>query len=64
MTESSGDFTLSDFTVVSKVMVSEEVMERDRFMTPEQAKDFGIIDKVLAHPPLPLGAEDSNPDTS
>ncbi|XP_011687795.1 PREDICTED: ATP-dependent Clp protease proteolytic subunit, mitochondrial [Wasmannia auropunctata] len=25
-------------------------MERDNFMTPTQAKEFGIVDKVLAHP--------------
>ena len=25
-------------------------MERDKFMTPNEAKDFGIIDKVLEHP--------------
>lgn len=25
-------------------------MERDNFMSPTQAKEFGIIDKVLAHP--------------
>ncbi|XP_033636683.1 ATP-dependent Clp protease proteolytic subunit, mitochondrial-like [Asterias rubens] len=31
----------------------ESVMERDRFMSPEEAKEFGIIDKVLEHPPLP-----------
>ena len=26
-------------------------MERDRFMTPEEAMTFGLIDKVLEHPP-------------
>lgn len=25
-------------------------MERDKFMTPIEAKEFGIIDKVLEHP--------------
>lgn len=25
-------------------------MERDNFMSPTEAKEFGIIDKVLAHP--------------
>lgn len=25
-------------------------MERDNFMSPTQAKEFGIIDKVLTHP--------------
>ncbi|KAL6428717.1 hypothetical protein ACFW04_007947 [Cataglyphis niger] len=28
----------------------ESSMERDNFMNPTQAKEFGIIDKVLAHP--------------
>lgn len=26
-------------------------MERDRYMSPMEAQDFGIIDKVLVHPP-------------
>lgn len=25
-------------------------MERDKFMSPVDAKEFGIIDKVLEHP--------------
>ncbi|KAF1380115.1 hypothetical protein PFLUV_G00183160 [Perca fluviatilis] len=29
----------------------EGVMERDRYMGPMEAQDFGIIDKVLIHPP-------------
>uniref|UniRef100_A0A8C1SZT2 ATP-dependent Clp protease proteolytic subunit n=2 Tax=Cyprinus carpio TaxID=7962 RepID=A0A8C1SZT2_CYPCA len=29
----------------------ESVMERDRYMNPMEAQDFGIIDKVLVHPP-------------
>lgn len=29
----------------------EEIMERDKFMTPNEAKDFGLIDTVLGHPP-------------
>lgn len=31
--------------------LSEGVMERDRYMSPMQAQDFGIIDRVLVHPP-------------
>ncbi|KAL1285932.1 putative ATP-dependent Clp protease proteolytic subunit, mitochondrial [Trichinella pseudospiralis] len=34
--------------------IIEEAMERDRFMSPEDAVEFGLIDKVLEHPPLPL----------
>jgi ATP-dependent Clp protease protease subunit len=26
-------------------------MERDRYMSPIEAQDFGIIDRVLVHPP-------------
>lgn len=28
-----------------------EMMERDKFMTPEEAKALGLIDNVLQHPP-------------
>ncbi|KAK2576781.1 hypothetical protein KPH14_005425 [Odynerus spinipes] len=28
----------------------ERSMERDNFMSPSEAKEFGLIDKVLAHP--------------
>ena len=31
-------------------------MERDRFMTAEQAKEFGIVDKVITKPPAPAKA--------
>lgn len=26
-------------------------MERDRYLSPMEAQDFGLIDKVLVHPP-------------
>lgn len=26
-------------------------MERDRYMSPMEAQEFGILDKVLVHPP-------------
>lgn len=26
-------------------------MERDKFMNPTEAKEFGLIDKILEHPP-------------
>ena len=32
--------------------ISEKSMERDRFMNPMEAKDFGLLDKVLEHPPV------------
>lgn len=28
-------------------------MERDKFMSPNEAKEFGIIDNVLPHPVKP-----------
>lgn len=34
----------------NKNCVVAKSMERDNFMSPLQAKEFGIIDKVLAHP--------------
>jgi ATP-dependent Clp protease protease subunit len=33
--------------------VIEGVVERDRFMSPEEAKDFGIIDEVVLQRPRP-----------
>ena len=26
-------------------------MERDNFMSPQEAKEFGLLDTVLEHPP-------------
>ena len=38
----------------------EENSERDKFMSPEEARDFGIIDEVVSSRPLPEdGAESS-----
>lgn len=33
------------------IEIIEKNMERDRFMNPEMAKEFGLIDIVLSHPP-------------
>lgn len=30
---------------------AESAMERDRYMSPMEAQEFGIMDKVLVHPP-------------
>jgi len=30
----------------------EQAMERDKFMSPVEAKEFGLLDQVLVHPPL------------
>jgi len=34
--------------------VIEKALERDRFMTPEEARDFGIVDEVVASRPRPV----------
>ncbi|XP_030052778.1 ATP-dependent Clp protease proteolytic subunit, mitochondrial isoform X1 [Microcaecilia unicolor] len=31
--------------------VIENAMERDRYMSPVEAQEFGLLDKVLVHPP-------------
>merc|ERR1719445_2681198 len=33
--------------------VIEQALERDKFMNPEAAKQFGLIDTILEHPPKP-----------
>ncbi|XP_071454891.1 ATP-dependent Clp protease proteolytic subunit [Hetaerina americana] len=39
----------------------ENVMERDHFMSPVEAKEFGLIDKILDHPPKPGEMADETP---
>lgn len=41
----------------------EANMERDKFMSPTEALEFGLIDKVLEHPPNTAAGEDKE-DTS
>ncbi len=36
----------------------EDAMERDRFMTPEEALDFGLIDEVVSERPVAPGKGD------
>ena len=44
-----------------KLSFIEKNMERDKFLSPEEAKDFGIIDEVVESRPLPEdGAEKSD----
>ena len=41
--------------------VIEEALERDRFMTPEEAKKFGIVDEVVKN--RPADDDDDNAET-
>jgi ATP-dependent Clp protease protease subunit len=34
----------------------ENAMDRDRFLSPEEAKGFGLIDEVVTHRPVPVAA--------
>jgi len=34
-----------------KISIIEQALERDRYMTPEDAKDFGIVDEVVTKRP-------------
>ncbi len=38
----------------------EEAMERDRFLSPENAKEFGLIDNVVVNRPVPEGDSESD----
>merc|ERR1719289_447560 len=35
------------------VQHTDQTLERDKFMDPTQAKEFGLIDTILEHPPKP-----------
>jgi ATP-dependent Clp protease protease subunit len=35
------------------VPVIEQAMERDKFLTPDQAKEFGLVDEVVTSRPAP-----------
>ncbi len=42
----------------------EEAMERDRFMTAEESKEFGLIDDVVDRHEIPLDSESNGPNGS
>jgi len=42
--------------------VIEQALERDKFMNPEAAKQFGLIDKILEHPPK--AGNEAEPESS
>ncbi|KHJ45512.1 endopeptidase Clp [Trichuris suis] len=37
---------------IDHYLTLQDAMERDRFMSPKEASEFGLVDKVLEHPPL------------
>tara|TARA_B100001123_G_scaffold283083_1_gene315386 strand:+ start:1383 stop:2033 length:651 start_codon:yes stop_codon:yes gene_type:complete len=43
-----------------KLSVIEEAMERDNFMDPDEAKEFGLIDEVVTSHPLPSADDDGD----
>jgi len=45
-----------------KIDAIEEAMERDRFLAPEDAKEFGIIDEVVNERPVPSDADNGSDD--
>jgi ATP-dependent Clp protease, protease subunit len=45
-----------------KIDAIEEAMERDKFLAPEDAKEFGIIDEVVNERPVPADAENGSDD--
>jgi ATP-dependent Clp protease protease subunit len=45
-----------------KVEAIEKAMERDTFMTAEEAVDFGLVDSVVERHELPIEADEENKD--
>ena len=43
--------------------VIEESLERDKFMTPEDAKEFGIVDDVVVHRVVSDDPDESTPES-
>jgi ATP-dependent Clp protease protease subunit len=35
----------------------EDAMERDKFLSPSEAKSFGIIDEITVNRPVPAGSD-------
>ena len=42
--------------------VIEQSVDRDRYMSPEEAKEFGIVDEVVVSRPIPDDADDDSTD--
>ena len=47
-----------------KIDVIEQALERDRYMTPDEAKDFGIVDEVVTKRPEVDGEDDGGDGSS
>ena len=47
-----------------KIDVIEQALERDRYMTPDEAKDFGIVDEVVTKRPEEDGEDDGGDGSS
>ena len=47
-----------------KIDVIEQALERDRYMTPDEAKDFGIVDEVVTKRPEVDGEDDGGAGSS
>jgi ATP-dependent Clp protease protease subunit len=45
-----------------KIDVIEKSLERDKFMAPEEAKEFGIVDDVVVHRLVSDDSDESTPD--
>jgi ATP-dependent Clp protease protease subunit len=39
----------------------EDAMERDKFLSPSEAKSFGIIDEITVNRPVPSGSDGAQP---
>jgi len=45
------DLFVQSFIIQLFFFSAEKALERDKFMSPDEARDFGLIDRVLSHPP-------------
>jgi len=46
--------------IIQLFFSAEKALERDKFMSPDEARDFGLIDRVLSHPPPMDNTSSSN----
>ena len=48
--------SLSPSRSLTRLLI-EQITERDKFMSPKEAQEFGIIDHVLTHTPKQTDSE-------